>query len=50
MPSFVFIIAPGFSDNSYKLDLTISLTRITFPFLLFFSFRPIRALYGRGHL
>jgi len=37
MPSFVFIIAPGFSDNSEKLDLTISLTRITFPFLLFVS-------------
>ena len=37
MPSFVFIIAPGFSDNSEKFDLTISLTRITFPFLLFVS-------------
>ncbi len=37
MPSFVFVIAPGFSDNSDKLDLTISLTRITFPFLLFVS-------------
>ncbi len=37
MPSFVYIIAPGFSDNSDKFDLTISLTRITFPFLLFVS-------------
>jgi len=37
MPAFIFIIAPGFSDNSDKLDLTISLTRITFPFLLFVS-------------
>ena len=37
MPSFVFIIAPGFSDNSDKFELTISLTRITFPFLLFVS-------------
>jgi len=37
MPSFIFIIAPGFSDNSDKLDLTIFLTRITFPFLLFVS-------------
>ena len=35
MPSFVYIIAPGFTENSDKLDLTISLTRITFPFLLF---------------
>ena len=37
MPSFVFVIAPGFTENSDKLDLTISLTRITFPFLLFVS-------------
>ena len=37
MPSFVFIIAPGFTENSDKLDLTISLTRATFPFLLFVS-------------
>jgi len=37
MPSFIFIIAPGFSENSEKLELTISLTRITFPFLLFVS-------------
>jgi len=37
MPSFVFIIAPGFSENSDKFDLTIFLTRITFPFLLFVS-------------
>ncbi len=37
MPSFIFVIAPGFSGNSEKLDLTISLTRITFPFLLFVS-------------
>ena len=35
MPSFVFVIAPGFKENSDKLDLTILLTRITFPFLLF---------------
>jgi len=37
MPSFVFIIAPGFSENSDKFDLTVFLTRITFPFLLFVS-------------
>jgi putative peptidoglycan lipid II flippase len=37
MPSFIFIIAPGFTENSDKLDLTISLTRVTFPFLLFVS-------------
>ena len=37
MPTFIFIIAPGFTENSDKLNLTISLTRITFPFLLFVS-------------
>ena len=37
MPGFIFIIAPGFNENFEKLDLTIYLTRITFPFLLFVS-------------
>ncbi len=37
MPGFVFLIAPGFKENFEKLDLTIFLTRITFPFLLFVS-------------
>ena len=37
MPLFVFLIAPGFTENSDKLDLTILLTRITFPFLIFIS-------------
>ena len=37
MPIFVFLIAPGFGENFEKLNLTIYLTRITFPFLLFVS-------------
>jgi len=37
MPGFIFIIAPGFHENSYKLDLAIKLTRFTFPFLMFVS-------------
>ena len=37
MPLFVFLIAPGFIENTEKLNLTITLTRITFPFLLFVS-------------
>ena len=37
MPGFVYIIAPGFNENSEKLNLTVYLTRITFPFLLFVS-------------
>jgi putative peptidoglycan lipid II flippase len=35
MPSFVGLIAPGFSENSEKIKLVIDLTRITFPFLIF---------------
>jgi len=35
MPLFVALIAPGFTEDSEKLEIAISLTRITFPFLLF---------------
>ena len=35
MPIFVSLIAPGFVENDEKLELAISLTRITFPFLMF---------------
>ena len=37
MPGFVYLIAPGFNENFDKLELTINLTRITFPFLIFVS-------------
>jgi len=37
MPLFVKLIAPGFTENSEKLETAINLTRITFPFLLFVS-------------
>ena len=37
MPSFIYLIAPGFYEDESKLELTILLTRITFPFLLFIS-------------
>jgi len=37
MPLFVFLIAPGFEGESQKMELAITLTRITFPFLLFVS-------------
>ena len=37
MPLFVFLIAPGFGGDSQKIELAITLTRITFPFLLFIS-------------
>ena len=35
MPLFVALIAPGFTQDSEKLEIAINLTRITFPFLLF---------------
>ena len=37
MPIFVFLIAPGFEGDFEKMELAITLTRITFPFLLFVS-------------
>ncbi len=37
MPTFVKIIAPGFSNDVDKLKTVIELTRITFPFLFFVS-------------
>ncbi|WP_415323433.1 murein biosynthesis integral membrane protein MurJ [Candidatus Pelagibacter sp. Uisw_127] len=37
MPLFVFLIAPGFEGDLPKMELAITLTRITFPFLLFIS-------------
>jgi putative peptidoglycan lipid II flippase len=37
MPIFIFLIAPGFVGDSSKMEMVISLTRITFPFLFFIS-------------
>jgi putative peptidoglycan lipid II flippase len=37
MPLFVFLIAPGFEGDHQKMELAITLTRITFPFLMFIS-------------
>ena len=37
MPVFVSFIAPGFIGDIEKMELSIKLTRITFPFLLFIS-------------
>ena len=37
MPLFVFLIAPGFEEDYQKMELAITLTRITFPFLMFIS-------------
>ena len=37
MPWIMLVLAPGFQDDPEKFDLTVSLTRITFPYLLFIS-------------
>jgi putative peptidoglycan lipid II flippase len=37
MPAFVSLIAPGFTQDTQKIELAIDLTRITFPFLMFVS-------------
>lgn len=37
MPLFVYLIAPGFEGDYDKMELAITLTRITFPFLMFIS-------------
>lgn len=37
MPLLIDLLAPGFSSDLEKYSLTISLTRITFPFLFFVS-------------
>ncbi|WP_372422972.1 murein biosynthesis integral membrane protein MurJ [Salinarimonas chemoclinalis] len=35
MPQLVGLLAPGFVDDPDRFDLTVTLTRITFPYLLF---------------
>ena len=37
MPYLIYMVAPGFSDQPDKLQLTVELTRITFPYILFIS-------------
>ena len=36
-PYIVYLIAPGFFENTQKFNLAVEFTRITFPFLLFVS-------------
>ena len=37
MPEVMFVIAPGITDDPERLALTVTLARITFPYLLFVS-------------
>ena len=43
MPLFMFVLAPGFSADPQKFDLTVVLTRIAFPYLTLVS---LVALYS----
>ncbi len=43
MPAFTYVLAPGFSADPEKFDLTVVLTRIAFPYLTFVS---LVALYS----
>jgi putative peptidoglycan lipid II flippase len=43
MPFLVAAIAPGFTDNPEKFDLSVLLTRITFPYLLCMSLTALSA-------
>lgn len=37
MPHLMWFLAPGFSDDPVKFNLTVDLTRITFPYIIFIS-------------
>ncbi len=49
MPVVVGLIAPGFVDNTPKIELAITLTRITFPFLMFVSLSSFFAAILNSH-
>ena len=42
-PFLVYLIAPGFYEDTEKFSLAVELTRITFPFLLFVSLSSLLA-------
>ena len=43
MPWLIYVIAPGFSEEAQKLQLTIDLMRICFPYLLFMSLTALQS-------
>ncbi len=49
MPSVVRFLAPGFSDDPVKFDLAVSLTRITFPYLLLITIVTIYSAILNAH-
>ncbi len=49
MPVLIGLIAPGFVEDSDKIELAIELTRITFPFLMFVSLSSFFAAILNSH-
>ena len=49
MPLFVSLIAPGFIEDTKKLELAVSLTRITLPFLMFVCLASFFAAILNSH-
>lgn len=49
MPVIVRLLAPGFADDPAKFDLAVSLTRITFPYLLLITVVTIYSAILNAH-
>ncbi|MBZ6076358.1 murein biosynthesis integral membrane protein MurJ [Microvirga puerhi] len=49
MPTVVNLLAPGFSQDPEKFDLAVTLTRITFPYLLFITLTTILSAVLNAH-
>ncbi|MCB8820102.1 murein biosynthesis integral membrane protein MurJ [Microvirga rosea] len=49
MPTVVSLLAPGFSDEPEKFSLAVTLTRITFPYLLFITLVTILSAILNAH-
>ena len=43
MPLLMYVIAPGFADDPEKFDLSVQMTRIAFPYLLFMSLTALQS-------
>jgi putative peptidoglycan lipid II flippase len=43
MPLLMYVIAPGFTDDPEKFDLSVQMTRIAFPYLLFMSLTALQS-------
>ncbi|MGE5468156.1 MAG: murein biosynthesis integral membrane protein MurJ [Ignavibacteria bacterium] len=42
-PALIYVTAPGFAADAAKFDLTVQLTRITFPYILFMALVALAA-------